>query len=446
MSFGRCGFVAAAITGFLLLGSIERLQHVRIVLDHYSTVTLDFNEYGAVVTAVTNREPVRDSSNYLVSPSRSHSESHGSAISLLEGRLNPLIQVRDTIPASFTVVETIYTYGVRARVFGLWNASRDALPCYEPELDWKKAQNQPSSTGFLFVKPYKTGSSTAAGVNLRIARNVARRLNATASRKITICKARSNHAKASKSFVHRDRTRSFMWTIIREPSSRVVSQYFHFYISRKKIRPTDAAFEHYLRKGTFTGNHYLSHLSPARYIPSHVNDTAAFINNILDAHDFVGVTERMDESFVAVSMLLGVPLADVLYLKAKVRGGYDDGGGRCKCTYIRPSFVTKGMQSMLQSDFWAEKSRWDRLVHAAANRSLDLTIEALCVERFHKNLQRFLEGQKRAQELCLPKVIFPCSPVDGHFTSYSETDCLWNDSGCGVGCLDSVADELGLWE
>jgi hypothetical protein len=166
MSFGRCGFVAVAVTGFLLLGSIERLQHVQIVLDQYSTVTLDFNEHG-VATSLTNREPVQDSSRYLVSPSRSHLESHLSTISSLEGRLSPLIQVRDTIPASFPIAETIDTYRVRARVFGLWNASRDALPCYEPELDWKQAQNQASSTGFLFVKPYKTGSSTAAGVNLR---------------------------------------------------------------------------------------------------------------------------------------------------------------------------------------------------------------------------------------------------------------------------------------
>jgi hypothetical protein len=442
MSFGRCGYIAATIIGILLLGSIERLQQVQIVLDQYSTVTVDTP---VTTSSLTYRQPAHDSSKYLASPSGSHPEKRESASGLLEGRLIPF-QARGNIPAFFPAVETVDVYGVVARVYERWNARRGALPCYEPELDWRKAQNQPSSTGFLFVKPFKTGSSTAAGVNLRIARNVARRHSASASRNITICKARSNHAKASKSFAHRDRTRSFMWAIIREPSSRVLSQYFHFYISRKKIRPTDASFEHYLRKGTFTGNHYLSHLSPTRYIPSHLNDTAGFANTILEAHDFVGVTERMDESFVAVSMLLGIPLADVLYLKAKVRGGYDDGGGRGKCTYIRPTFVTKGMQRMLHSDFWAEKSQWDRVVHAAANRSLDLTIQALGVERFLNNLQRFLEGQKRAGELCLPKVVFPCSPLDGHFTPYNETDCLWNDSGCGVDCLDSVADELGLWD
>lgn len=440
MSFGRRGFVAATIIGILLLGSLDRLQNVQFVLDQYSTITI---YTGA--TSPTYREPARDSSKYLTSPSGSYPKPQANSNGLLEGRLSHL-QSRENVPAVFQFVETVDFHGVLARVFERWNTSRDALPCYEPELDWKKEQNQPSSTGFLFVKPFKTGSSTAAGVNLRIARNVARRLSTTSSRNITICKARSNHAKASKSFAHRDRSRSFMWTIIREPSSRVVSQYFHFYISRKKVRPTDASFEHYLHKGTFTGNHYLSHLSPTRYIPSLVNDTAGFINKILDAHDFVGVTERMDESLVAVSMLMGIPLADVLYLKAKVRGGYDDGGGRGKCTYIRPTFVTSGMQRMLHSDFWANKSHWDRVMHAAANRSLDLTIEALGVKRFHNNLQRYVEGQKRAVKQCLPKIVFPCSPLDGHFTPYNETDCLWNDSGCGVDCLDSVADELGLWD
>jgi hypothetical protein len=42
------------------------------------------------------------------------------------------------------------------------------------------------------------------------------------------------------------------------------------------------------------------------------------------SYDFIAITERMDESAVELQMLLGLPLADVLYLNAKTSGGYED--------------------------------------------------------------------------------------------------------------------------
>lgn len=60
------------------------------------------------------------------------------------------------------------------------------LPCYVPDDDWKSVsvQSSPTRRGFLFLKPYKTGSSTTSGINLRIARNVAIRTK----RDFDICK------------------------------------------------------------------------------------------------------------------------------------------------------------------------------------------------------------------------------------------------------------------
>lgn len=67
--------------------------------------------------------------------------------------------------------------GVLARSFEPWT---HPLPCFEPEEDWQAidVQNSPAESGFLYVKPYKTGSSTTSGINLRIARNVAVRKEA----------------------------------------------------------------------------------------------------------------------------------------------------------------------------------------------------------------------------------------------------------------------------
>ena len=53
----------------------------------------------------------------------------------------------------------------------------------------------------------------------------------------------------------------------------------------------------------------------------------------LASFDFVGVTERFDESVVAMTMLLlGLPLANVLCLKAKGTGGGLDN----VCRQIQP--------------------------------------------------------------------------------------------------------------
>jgi hypothetical protein len=154
----------------------------------------------------------------------------------------------------------------------------------------------------------------------------------------------------------------------------------------------------------------------------------------------------MEESLVALSMLLRVPLSDVMYLKAKGSGGFDDGGLDKKCTYIQPTFVSPGMQSALDSDWWRDKSRWDRALHLAANRSLDLTIDKLGRERFNEKLEQYKAALKRAQQLCLPRPdMFPCSPT-GDYIPPDRTKCLYGDSGCGSDCLDEVADELQLWE
>jgi hypothetical protein len=59
--------------------------------------------------------------------------------------------------------------GILARSFEPW---KHPLPCFKPDIKLEN-QDTPSMNGFLYVKPYKTGSSTTSGINLRIARNVA---------------------------------------------------------------------------------------------------------------------------------------------------------------------------------------------------------------------------------------------------------------------------------
>jgi hypothetical protein len=291
------------------------------------------------------------------------------------------------------------------------------------------------------VKEMKTGSSTATGINLRIARNVARRYFP----QFKICKLRNDHATADKlEYNLRDRKKSFLWTIVRDPIKRAVSQFFHFQVSRNKVEPTDQNFQDWIQKDQWMHRYYLRTLSvepQAFWEPSY--DPVAAANQILQEYDFIGVTERMDESAVALQLLLGLKTGDVLYVNAKNSGGFDDGASDRGCVYIVPSFISLGMKEFFQSNIWKLLTATDTFLHQAANRSLDLTIQRLGKERFEAALKRFRFAQSRIKTECLPTVAFPCT-ASGE--KIEQPNCFWGDSGCGTACMDSVADELSLYD
>ena len=227
--------------------------------------------------------------------------------------------------------------------------------------------------------------------------------------------------------------------------------FFHMIVSRKKKEPSDEQFLEYILGDlkSFHTDYYFRTLYTKSPYERAQNDTTMPIttaNQILEEYDFIGITERMDESAVVLMMLLDLPMSDVLFLSAKGHGGYDDGGvgggAQHVCTYIWPSFVSPGMRTFFDTNStWQSMVKYDVEFYKAANASLDLTINALGRDLFESNLVKFREAQEEAQEKCLPTTVFPCD-LAGHW--HEHTDCIWNDSGCGVKCLDEIADELGL--
>jgi Galactose-3-O-sulfotransferase len=338
--------------------------------------------------------------------------------------------------------------GVIARPFLSWPNDK-GLPCYPSSADWTdmKVQFTPTNRGFLYVKPYKTGSSTTSGVHLRIARNVAKRRTKVNT---TMCATRHDHGPdyypGYTLFRNRIRKKSFLWTILRNPTKRAVSQFFHFEVSRNKIEPTDQNFVSFLRTKDPMEDYYLRTLYPQRKFDRQSINPITAANTILRSYNFIGITERLDESFVVLMMILKLKIADILYLSAKTKGGYDDAGGRDSktCTYIWPSFVSPGVDKFLSSKEWRNTTRYDTLLYEAVNRSLDMTIDSLGRDRFDRKLRKFQRAQQVAHTKCLPTTIFPCDAT-GIYNREETTDCIWKDSGCGATCLDEVATELNLW-
>lgn len=331
--------------------------------------------------------------------------------------------------------------GVIARVF---HPYMHGLPCFHPTDNQTRGRwpgkpplhRGPTKNGFLYVKVHKTGSSSSAGVHLRIAQNVARR---SPHDDFDICKSRCVHSKAQPShgldLKQRHLNSSFVWTMVREPTKRAISHFFHKQVSRGHIEPTDENFKQYLPSYPYA----IDYLSTEGYRHG-VDNPMEHANDIMQHYNFIGLTERIEESLVVLSMLLNLPLADVLSVSAKRSGGYDG-----MCIKIHPSFVSPGMKEHFASDAWTNLMRPEIALFEAVNRSLDLTIDSLGRPAVQARVIRYREAMAVVNEQCTSDTIkMPCTR-DGVRRTENETDCYFQDLACGMDCLDQVANNFKLW-
>lgn len=352
---------------------------------------------------------------------------------LLDDQTDVLSKFVIKSPAGTGEIEIIKVHGSNFGPIYRWNTTRD-VPCFALEPKWrsKRTQESPASTGILFVKNPKVGSSTAASVTLRIASRAGRDKN------IPLCKNRVQHSVTSRmGYRYRDHRQSFLWSLVREPTSRVVSQFFHFQVSRQGYNATNDVFLRFLKQHRkyFTA-FQLKYLA----FDQNLTNPKEAIEEIFNQYNFIGVSERFDETIVVLQMLLGLEAADVMYLSSKASGGYDDGMFKNHCYLIQRSFVSQAMRQYFESSEWKEVIHWDAIFHDMANHALDLTIEQLGRENFERNLSTFLLLKDKVDRTCAETVRFPCSST-GRRARPRETDCMYDDMGCGFECMDSVIDQ-----
>jgi hypothetical protein len=369
----------------------------------------------------------------------------------------------ETLPLPMPTTKTFG--GVPSRPFHKWPSTRP-LPCFDPNevpgVHWtsKQVQLKPITKGLIYIKLVKTGSSTASGVHLRLARGLARRVrvehsqninttnsNTTNSSNYEICRSRFLHGWAGPKMLRlaaRDRQSSFLWSIVRDPTRRFVSDFFHFQVSRRNVTPTVSNMKSYFEISYKHKHHYLDWLSITGY-KYEVSDPIRKAKHIIKNYDFIGVVERLDESLVVLAMLLDIPLGDVLYLDSKRSGGYDDGEKEKTCYFIQPANVTSDMATYLASDAWRRYIEPEERLFQATNHSLDLTMDGLGRDAVYRQLEIFKKAQAVVQAKCLNSTRFPCSAT-GELRNASDVDCWTRDMGCGFDCLDQVAIDLGIAE
>jgi hypothetical protein len=170
--------------------------------------------------------------------------------------------------------------------------------------------------------------------------------------------------------------------MVRNPIERDLSSYYFFEVSRKGTPASDD-----LMKETFrlSKNFQTSYLLPWQTVPwiagrefSGRRDLLIqwLEHNITTTYDFIGVTERFDESLAVMVILWKLEPTDVIVMSAKQSGGYDDAGETGQCTRI----VKPSPPSPAVKRYWSTEHAVDNvdfLLWEVANRSLEKTIDRL---------------------------------------------------------------------
>lgn len=131
--------------------------------------------------------------------------------------------------------------------------------------------------------------------------------------------------------------------------------------------------------------------------------------NILTDFDFIGITERMDESLVALRFLMRLNATDILFLNSKLSGGYDDGKFNNTCFKIQKPFLSDGVRKFLDSDEWCMMNKGDLFLYESVNEKLDHIIQGIGKGKFGKALYKHTWLLKYVQKLCADEAIYPCS-------------------------------------
>jgi hypothetical protein len=145
----------------------------------------------------------------------------------------PTIRGTETADKNVLIKEEI-GLGVYARPYASWPTDFP-LPCLKPtdeRVTKRPITPATAHNGFLFMKLMKTGGSTAAGMNIRIMREAAKQ-SAAVGATHQYCQGRFEHCWGHDMLEGRGLASSFAWTVIRDPTKRAVSQFYHFQVSRE---------------------------------------------------------------------------------------------------------------------------------------------------------------------------------------------------------------------
>lgn len=216
-----------------------------------------------------------------------------------------------------------------------------------------------------------------------------------------------------------------------------MSIFFFFDVTRHGLEPTS---ENMLWSLERRKSSQLAYVATQEYSDNSttIMPPADFIQQyVMNPYQFIALVERMEESLVVMKLLWGLNDEDVIVLSAKQSGSYDDAKYRKKCNKIPEAYTTPQVDEYLKTNY-IDGNHDYLLSYAVANRSLDLTIDALGRERVEQEVEKHRRLQQLADDNCLSQSIFPCSANGTRQVEKSQANCYHNDFGCGFPCVDNL--------
>lgn len=315
--------------------------------------------------------------------------------------------------------------GLHHRAFEKWNHS---FPCFEGHINKGKTGVGNNLKGMIYIKCQKTASTTVSSITMRI-----RNLHG-GERK---CAAWWDHAPAwEKDVSSRNKTSTYLFSFIRHPAKRMTSQFFYHQVSKRGVNATLENLMMDINERNLN-NYQIRYLYPA--IAENPNDDVLDSNNastklerIISEYNFIGLTERFDESLVALRLLLGLNAEDILYISTNNQGSY--AVYRNECIPIKKTVLTPYMKNYLSSDEFYMNNIGDFMLYEAVNKSLDETIQnKIGKSKFDRALKEHKNLMSLVHSNCVDRVRHLC-PGEGSINK--KNNCYRRSFGCGYDCLD----------
>lgn len=286
----------------------------------------------------------------------------------------------------------------------------------------KCSTDDPLNGGIAFIKAEKVGGSTFSGVMRRIGfrRGFKHVKEAYWLSNVETPSVWANHGTREEleHSLQEHMPCALYVTLLRDPVERCMSSYYFQFYADGSPSPDLKDYD----KISFMQG----------YCPS--NEEAAYVGKdgttnyaeVMGSYDFVGVTERFDESLLLLGKKINVSMADLLYLEAKEAGevGTDQKDFQ-KQRGEHPPFDQEPADVKEAAE--AIRNGKDAKLLKAANRALDAAIDDYGAD-FEDDLARYQHMLAKVEKNCR----------DHFFDS-----CLWNDNGCGQDCIDELVKEKG---
>mmetsp|Transcript_60529 Transcript_60529/g.170551 ORF Transcript_60529/g.170551 Transcript_60529/m.170551 type:complete len:323 (-) Transcript_60529:30-998(-) len=286
----------------------------------------------------------------------------------------------------------------------------------------------PVINSFQFIRIPKTGSTSFLDVLVRIMQKT--NPNATITRE---------HAHRSSLSRTTMPAPIFHVTLLRDPVERCLSSYYYRSMKKNWV-PVD--------KVTFLNNcsdfqsHYiapsegaLEQIKTVTAMSLHATDAytnqvaaaKALAKDVVHSYDFIGITERFNESLVLLQHQLGLNTAHVLYLRKKSSGA-DYKGNNPNRTGVIPRHPPLS----------EEPPEVQQAAEALRARSI---VETEVIDKVNKKMDKQIAkiGPQFALDLMALRTNLD---YVAQFCRGDEEPCWHNDIGCAQGCMDRVCMQV----